>query len=160
MSCLPASYRFATVSPDGLHWQLKRNCSITPLQMCGVVVALACVSLAVAGFFWFQGALLVLPFAVLEVLALAVALVVFARHATDAEQISLANGELVVEWEFGGLSQRATFAREWVRVEPQTGDGSLIQVSGQGRSVAVGRHIRADLRPVLAREIRHALRGA
>ncbi|MEY2682999.1 MAG: hypothetical protein RJA09_143 [Pseudomonadota bacterium] len=125
-----------------------------------MVVVLASVSLAVAGFFWFQGALLVLPFAVLEVLALAVALVVFARHATDAERISLANGELVVEWEFGGRSQRAAFAREWVRVEPQANEGFLIRVSGQGRSVAVGRHIRPDLRPALAREIRHALRGA
>lgn len=160
MSRSPTSYRFATVSSEGVYWRLKRNCSITPRQMCVMVMTLACVSLAVASFFWFQGALLVLPFAVLEVVALAVALVVFARHATDAEQISLANGELVVEWEFGGLLQRATFAPEWVRVEHQAGDGSLIQVSGHGRSVTVGRHIRPDMRSVLAREIRHALRGA
>ena len=44
-------------------------------------------------------------------------------------------------------------------VEPKGGDGSLIEVSGQGRSVRVGRHLRPELRPALAREIRMALRG-
>lgn len=127
--------------------------------MCGVLAALAVVSLLVAGFFWLQGATLVLPFAVLEVGALAIAVVVFARHATDAERIMLASGQLEVVLESGGRTERATFSREWVRVEPQAGEGSLICISGQGSSVAIGRHIRPDLRPLLAREIRHALRG-
>jgi uncharacterized membrane protein len=152
-------YRFATVSPQGVEWKLKRNCSVSPAQMCGVLVLLGSVSLLVAAFFWMQGATLVLPFAVLEVLALAIAVVVFAKHAADVERISLAGGRLVVELESGGKSERAEFAREWVRVEPQSGDGSLIHVSGQGRTVVVGRHVRADLRPLLAREIRQALRG-
>lgn len=152
-------YRFATVSPQGVEWKLKRNCSVTPMQMCGVLVLLGGVSLFVAAFFWMQGATLVLPFAVLEVLALATAVVVFAKHAADVERISLAGGRLVVELESGGKSERAEFAREWVRVEPQSGDGSLIHVSGQGRTVVIGRHVRSDLRPLLAREIRRALRG-
>ena len=37
---------------------------------------------------------------------------------------------------------------------------SLIEVSGQGRSVRVGRYVRPELRAALAREIRMALRGA
>ncbi|MBW8720520.1 MAG: DUF2244 domain-containing protein, partial [Polaromonas sp.] len=45
------------------------------------------------------------------------------------------------------------------RIEPKDGDGSLIEVSGQGRSVRVGRHVRPELRPALAREIRMALRS-
>ena len=57
-------YRFATVSPQGVEWKLKRNCSVTPMQMCGVLVLLGGVSLFVAAFFWMQGATLVLPFAV------------------------------------------------------------------------------------------------
>ena len=47
-----------------------------------------------------------------------------------------------------------------VRVEPQLSDRSLIEVSGQGRSVRVGRYVRPELRAALAREIRMALRGA
>ncbi|MGH8822638.1 MAG: DUF2244 domain-containing protein, partial [Rhodoferax sp.] len=34
-----------------------------------------------------------------------------------------------------------------------------IEVSGHGRTVQVGRYVRPELRPELAREIRMALRG-
>ena len=36
---------------------------------------------------------------------------------------------------------------------------TLIELSGQGRRVNVGRYVRPELRPVLAQEIRRALRG-
>jgi uncharacterized membrane protein len=52
------------------------------------------------------------------------------------------------------------FRREWVRVEPKQGDNSLIEVSAQGQSIQVGRYVRPELRPLLAKEIRMALRGA
>ena len=100
-----------------------------------------------------------MPFAWAELFAVGCALTVYARHARDGEKISLDGGQLVVELESAGRLQRSEFNREWVRVEPQNGDGSLIEVSGQGRSVRVGRHVRPELRPALAREIRFALRG-
>jgi hypothetical protein len=100
-----------------------------------------------------------MPFAWAELIAVGTAFTVYARHARDGEKISLHGGQLVVELETAGRVQRAEFNREWVRVEPKNGDGSLIEVSGQGRSVRVGRHVRPELRPALAREIRFALRG-
>jgi uncharacterized membrane protein len=66
----------------------------------------------------------------------------------------------VVETESAGRRERAEFNRDWVRVEPRASDTSLIEVSGQGRSVQVGRYVRPELRPVLAHEIRRALRRA
>ena len=103
---------------------------------------------------------MVVPFALLEVLAVALAFVLYARHAVDRERICLQHDRLVVELECAGRVQRAEFRREGVRVEPRAGDGSLIEVFGDGRTVRVGRFLRADLRPALAREIRRALRGA
>jgi len=47
-----------------------------------------------------------------------------------------------------------------VRVEPKSGDQSLIELSGQGQTIEVGRFVRPELRHVLAREIRKALRSA
>jgi uncharacterized membrane protein len=116
-------------------------------------------SMGVAAFFWSQGATLVLPFAVLELVAVGTAFLVYGRHATDNECIRLMEGRLVVEWETAGRSSRCEFAREWVRVEPRSDAGQLIEVRGGGRSVRVGRFLRSDLRPLLAREIRQALRG-
>ena len=102
---------------------------------------------------------MVLLFAGLELVAVGVALMVYARHARDGEKIFLQGSQLVVELETAGRVVRAEFVRDWVRVEPKSGDGSLIEVSGQGRSVVVGRYLRPELRPALAREIRLALRG-
>ncbi len=152
-------YRFATVSGQNIHWFLKRNCSVTPSQLGWFYASLCVVSLGIGVFFWFQGARLILPFASLELAAVGAGFVVYARHATDGEWISLQGAQLVVELENAGHLERAEFRREWVRIEPKAGDWSLIEVFGQGRSVQVGRYVRPELRPALARELRMALRG-
>ena len=61
--------------------------------------SLCVVSLGIAGFFWVQGAVLVLPFAVAELAAVGFAFLAYARHATDGERISLQGRRLVVELE-------------------------------------------------------------
>ena len=161
---LPA-FRFATLDAQGSNgqsvavlWLLKRHCSLKPAQLGWFYASLCLVSLGIATFFWFQGATMVLSFALLELAAVGTAFLLYSRHAADAEKIVLVDGQLVVELETAGRTQRAEFNREWVRIEPKDGDGSLIEVSGQGRSVRVGRHVRPELRPMLAREIRFALR--
>lgn len=103
---------------------------------------------------------MVMPFAWIELTVLGIALLFYARHAGDLEKIVLHGGRLVVELEVAGRTRRAEFNSQWVRIEPARGDGSLISVSGQGRSVSVGRHVRPELRPALAQEIRRALRAS
>jgi uncharacterized membrane protein len=149
----------ATVSEDGTQWLLRRNCSVTPGQLGGMFVALSVVSLLVAMFFWFMGATLVLPFTAIELIALAMAFLVYARHATDRECISLTSGGLVVEQELAGRTRRCEFARYAVQVEPRRDGDRLVELRGGGQVVQVGRFLRSDLRPALAAEIRRALRG-
>ncbi len=151
-------FRFATVQGQNIHWFLRRNCSVTPQQLGWLYLSLCLVSLSIGTAFWFQGAKLVLPFAWAEVIAVGVAFAVYARHATDGETIRLAGSQLVVELESGGRTERAEFRREWVRVEPGAGDSSLIELSAHGKKVQVGRYVRPELRPQLARELRLALR--
>lgn len=151
-------FRFATVQGRHVQWFLRRNCSVTPRQLVWLYVSLCAVSLGIGMLFWFQGATLVIPFAMLELLAVGFAFVVYARHAADGEHISLRDGQLVVELERAGKLERAEFSREWVRVEPRTGNGSLVELSGRGKTIRVGRFIRPELRPLLAKEIRLALR--
>jgi uncharacterized membrane protein len=153
-------FRFATVQGQAIHWFLKRNCSVSPAQLGWLYASLCVVSLAIGTFFWFQGALLILPFAWIELAAVGLAFLAYARHAADGEHISLQGRSLVVELENAGRLERAEFHRDWVRVEPGAGDRSLIELSGQGQRVNVGRFLRPELRPVLAQEIRKALREA
>jgi uncharacterized membrane protein len=152
-------FRFATVSGQNIHWFLKRNCSVTPGQLGWLYASLCVLSLGIGSVFWWHGARLVLPFAWLELAAVGLAFVLYARHATDGEKIALREGRLVVELENGGHCERTEFLPHQVRIEPQAGDRSLIEVSGQGRSVRVGRYVRPELRAALARELRMALRS-
>ena len=153
-------FRFATVQGQAIHWFLGRSSSLTPAQLGRLYVSLCAVTLGIGAVFWFHGAVAILPFAGLEVLAVGAGFLAYARHAADREHILLQGRRLVVELENAGRLERAEFNREWVRVEPGADDRSLIEVSGQGRRVIVGRYVRPELRPALAQEIRRALREA
>jgi uncharacterized membrane protein len=153
-------FRFATVQGQSIHWFLGRNCSVTPAQLGWLYASLCVVSLGIGAFFWFLGAVLVLPFTWVELMAVGAAFLAYARHAADREHILLQGSRLVVELESAGRLERAEFNRDWVRIEPAADDRSLIEVSAQGRRMIVGRFVRPELRPALARELRQALRDA
>jgi len=148
-------FRFATVSGQRIDWKLARNGSVAYARM--GVCALA---LATALVFWMTGGRWDMPFAWLVVVTTGWGFARYGRHAADGERISLQGSRLVVERETAGRLERAEFDRSRVRVEPKTGDRSLITLSAQGRSVEVGRFVRPELRPALASEIRRALRAA
>ncbi len=124
--------RFATVQGQNIHWFLRRNCSVTPVLLGWLYASLCAASLGIATFSWFQGAVLVLPFARLELAAAGIAFLACARHAAGGETSSLRGRRLVVELESAGRLQRAGFDRERVRVEPSLTDRSLIEWSGRG----------------------------
>jgi uncharacterized membrane protein len=141
-----------------VQWLMKRNCSITPRQLMKFYASLALLSLGIGAMFWAQGATLVMPFAGLEVIGLGAALLIYARHASDREHIRLQAGRLWVEHISGRVTRQAEFASAWVRIEPESGDGSLVELSGQGQRIAIGRFVRPELRRQLAEELRWALR--
>ena len=157
-----AVWRFGRVlegsSTAGMQWVMRRNCSITPRQLVGVYLSLCVVSLGISVAFWIVGAPAVLAFAGLELLMLGAAFALYARHATDCETITLAGRELAIEHRCGQGVERASFRAEWVRVEPASDDGSLVEVSGEGRHTRVGRYVRPEWRAQLAQELRLALR--
>ena len=165
----PSTARAAATSPlrfgaesagsdRSVQWLLKRNCSATPRQVMGLYASLTMLSLGIGAFFWVQGATLIMPFACLELAAVGVALLLYARHATDSETIRLQSGHLTVEHVSGRHVEHVAFSPQWVRVEPAHGGRSLIELSGQGRSICVGRFVRPELRRQLADELRWALR--
>ena len=104
-------YRFAQFDADGWRWHLVRNCSIKPRQLAGLYVSLCAISIAIGTGFWLHGATLVAPFAVLELLLVAVAFLIYARHAADGERIRLEQGRLKVEVERAGKVIRTVFQR-------------------------------------------------
>lgn len=173
MSAITSPAPFAPARPSGglrfgreslagavrsVQWLSTRNTSMAPRQMLAAFTGLSGVSLAIATAFWWQGATLVMPFAWLELAALALALLLQARHAGDSECIRLEADRLTVEQAFGRRTERVEFLPAWVRVEPESGERSLVELSGQGRRISVGRYVRPELRSQLADELRWALR--
>ena len=159
-----SAWRFARELPAGkgeataLQWLMARHSSFSCAQLVAVYALLSVVALGIGVAFWFAGAPAILPLAGIELLMLGTAFWLCARHAQDAETITLAARELRVERRFGRGVDHAAFRAEWVRVEPEHGDGSLIELSGQGQRMRVGRYLRPELRMALARELRLALR--
>jgi uncharacterized membrane protein len=165
-----SAWRFArvvTLPPAGaagprqvLQWVMRRNCSITPRQLLSVYGSLCVLSLAIGLGFWSQGATYVLGFAGAELLLVGIALVVYARHAADRDTVTLDGRDVQVERHYGRQVERADFRAEWVCVEPAQAQGSLVELTGQGRRMRVGRFLRPELRAALAHELRRALRRA
>ncbi|WP_229217410.1 DUF2244 domain-containing protein [Massilia forsythiae] len=103
--------------PAATHeWTLQRNCSLAPRQVARAYAGLCCVSLAVAAGFLLNGVWLVLAFSLPELALVALALVLYARHATDHERVLLADGCLLVESVHAGERRQARLDPLWTRV--------------------------------------------
>jgi uncharacterized membrane protein len=144
----------ANATDWSLMWQLQRNGMPTSLHLMvglGVFLGLSLV-------LWHFNGLFVWSFALLMTFILGLATVLHARHAKDQDFIGLRPELLRVETHRAGQVLRWDFNPRWVRIEPRGAEGSLVHLSGHGKSVNVGRFVRSDLRYQLASELRWAVR--
>ena len=139
----------------GRHWKLARNCSLAPGQLLVVFGALSMLSLSVALFFWQMGARLVLPFACLELIALAFAFVVYTRHAGDAEWVVIQGDQLLVRRCQGGRWTQWQAGLVWLRVG--WAPNGLVELNAAGRCLQLGALASSGQRQQLVRELRGAL---
>jgi uncharacterized membrane protein len=141
-----------------VQWLLKRSDSTNSRRTTRSWVSMGLLATGIALVLWAKGVTLALPVTTFEAAAFAAALLFYARHAGDRESIRLQAGRLTVEHVSGRRVERAEFAPAWVRVEPAHGERSLVELSGQGKRISVGRFVRPELRGQLADELRWALR--
>ena len=145
---------------NALRWVLARNCSIAPRQLLGAYLVLCAASLTIASAFWWFGATYVIGFAGLELTLVGVALLCYARHASDRDTVTVGDRSVEVEQWTGPHVRRTAFRSAWVCVEPAEAQGSLVELAGDGQRVRIGRFVRPEQRPLLAHELRQALREA
>src|SRR5579871_5548696 len=88
---------------------IKRNCSMSPRGVLSLVGFTAAVCFSIGAVFAWQGLWLVLPFAGLEVFALAAAFYVSGLHAGDYERYWLEPGFLMLEIRDGARVSRRRF---------------------------------------------------
>jgi len=139
----------------GFSLTLKRNCSISPAGLACVFAALAIAVLAIGTGFALLGAWLILPFAGLEVLLLAGAFFLQARHATDYERIELSGERLRIDVADGARLARYELDARLARLAMD--DGALV-LRGPCEQVQLGRHLDAESRAAFATELQKRLR--
>jgi uncharacterized membrane protein len=140
-------------------WVLKKNCSISPRQLAQAYLAICGASLMVASYFTWQGAWLIMVFAVLEMAAVAAAFVYFGRHATDRECIALNEAELVVELVRAEKISQFRLDPWRTRVAMPALRHGLIGLEGNAGRVEVGRFLTERKRREFARELNQELLG-
>ena len=144
----------------GFSLTLKRNCSISPAGLLGVFAALSVASAAIGIGFAIAGAWPVLPFVGLEIAALGVAFVLYARRAGDYERIELAQGRLTIEVAEAERLEQYRLDPRCARVvlERNEGYGARVLLRGPGQEVEIGRHLDALARIEFAGELSRRLR--
>ncbi|HYC42620.1 MAG TPA: DUF2244 domain-containing protein [Noviherbaspirillum sp.] len=139
-------------------WMLKRNCSISPRRLGLAYLVLCTTSLLIATFFAVSGAWYVLVFALAEQLAVGIAFLLYARHATDREHIALEENCLLVEVIQVEHVRQFRLDPRHTRVEPPlSGSSGLVRLEANGTKVEIGRFLTEWKRRELARELNRAL---
>jgi uncharacterized membrane protein len=145
-------------SDSGLDLTLKRNCSISPRNLLRVLALVMLASLGIAAGFAYFGAWPVLPFAGIEMVALAAAFYLNGRHAADYERISFAEDRLLVEACDAGRLVRHEFNPQWLRLdERRLGCEVRLLLRSGGSAVEIGRHLDTERRASLAARLRRSL---
>lgn len=133
---------------------MKRNCSMSPQALAGLLIVTACLSFAIGIGFALFGAWPVLPFVGLEVVALAAAFYVNGRHATDYERIAMQDGALLVEIRDADRIEARRLNPRWVSLVAGWPMRDLrLALRSEGQDIEIGRHLDESGRAALAREL-------
>ncbi len=118
----------------------RPNCSLTAECKLIVVAVIALVSLIIAFFFAFMGAWFVLPFAGLEMIAVAYAFYYLHCHSCDYERIVIVDDHLSIETRSYKTFNQTSFNRYWVQVllKPSPNGDQQLYLGSHGKEVMFG----------------------
>jgi uncharacterized membrane protein len=136
---------------------LKRNCALTPRGFIFAYCSIVAIAVLVAGFWTAVGVWIVAPFAALDLLAVGVAFLVYARHAADYERVEITAERLIVESADGVQVSRVELNPLWVRIALEDTPRPKIQIRYAGHIILVGTHVPVQRRTLVASEMRKCL---
>ena len=149
------------VASPGFSLTVKRNCSISPRALAVLLALTAGLAFAIGIGFALFGAWPILPFAGLEIAALAAAFYLNGRHAADYERIAFEDGLLVIEVRDGERVATHRFNQHWVQLDVSGTPRQLrVALRSHGRELEIGRHLDASGRERLAQTVRGRLAQA
>jgi len=145
--------------PPVRSWVFKPNCSLAPRQLAYFYLSVVLLTLGIAAGFCMFGMWLVLPFAGIELTVVGCALLIYARHAGDYEQIRLEGRELSVTVVRASRLSSVRLNPSWTKVS-LSDPGRLLRLESGSVRVAVGRYVTQPARERLVYELRRAFAAA
>ena len=147
-----------TVAPDYL-LVARRNDSLSPSCRRWFFMSIVFVSLAIASLWALNGAWYVLPFSMLELVVLYVALKLVERHSGDFESIQMSGDQILIEQRRRGRFSRHEFNCHWVQlVVTDAGRGQLAMRS-HGHEMTFGEFLSNDQRSAITSELRRFIKN-
>lgn len=132
---------------------------MSPGQVMGAYGVLCLVLLLIGLGFALQGLWPVFVFALIDILALLLALLHYARHATDHEHIALGEHGLLIERIEAGAVHQVRLDPCWTRIHARTAPRMRIELEARGVKVEVGVFVSEEARQDLVCELRGALKA-
>lgn len=150
-----------STSPTGHTWRARPNHTPQRDTARWLLAGVAGVSGIIAGGFALFGAWPVLPFAGLEILLLWVALRHLARHAEDAQEITLDSKTLRIVTTSGAQARTDTFQTYWAQVRYTPAGIGMRQpqliIHSHGREVEIGHLLNASEKQALAHKLKQQI---
>lgn len=141
--------------------RLAPNCSLTRQGAWLFFLACCAGSFTVAGFMAWRGFWPILPFAGLEMIALAIALALSMRRRAYSETIVVTEERIEIESQDRGGRERIVFPRHWAQVKLRRAESTLhpsrLTIESHGRQFEVGRFLTEEERRGLATRLRQLI---
>ena len=141
---------------------VRRNQSLSWRGNKLFIYFIAVVSLGIGGMFAIKGLWLILPFAGLEVLALAICLFLVCLRCGDQEVITIENERVVVEKGRQKPNEVWQFERAWINLQlvnsPLPNHPSKLLIRSKDKETEIGKNLTNDERKSLAKSLVKALK--
>ena len=112
----------------------------------------------IATYFLIQGVWMILLFTMIELSALGIALIVYARHALDYESIAIDGSSITVEKSIGGKTERHEFNTRWMQLKQEEDGKRLIRIEQSDKELPIGIFVPLDARAQFFNDLRQQIR--
>ncbi|QWC95586.1 DUF2244 domain-containing protein [Polynucleobacter paneuropaeus] len=138
-------------------WRMKRNCALTPKQLFQFYAVLVFFSLLVGIGFLLAGVWVIMIFTCIELCALTLGFLIYARHALDYEEIQINGTVLKITKFIGSKTKTYELNSRWTQVFLPRDKPKIFVLSSENQNIELGQFVRQDQMPQIIAEIKSCL---
>lgn len=138
-------------------WLMKRNCSLTPRRLSQFYAVLISFSLTIGIGFLIAGVWMIIIFTLIEVSAVTLGFLVYARHALDFEEIRIEGTQLTIIKFIGYKTQQYQFNTRWTQLAVSPANAKVFMLTSEKQTIELGQFLRLSQQQKLLAELKPCL---